>query len=375
MYRALSGRTLLALLAIVIAGLASGCGKVGPPQPPFGRVPSRPSQVAAVQVGPLIHVTWSAPHLDLREGKDSAIRRADVYRLRQTRDQAPLTVGDEFEEASDIVGFLDYDALKSQLKSGDVLAFDDQLDLTQSSVLSNTRFQYAVRYVDARGRPQLFSNIVSLEPVPGIARPPSGLAVRQQQDQIVLAWTPPTENIDGSVPAQVIGYNVYRAKPAASRFDRPLNDKPLSDSSFTDRNFLYQTPYVYVVRSVSQGPDQIVESTDSERLEVTPKDTFKPSAPTNLTVASAGGIVSLFWPTNPEPDVIGYYIYRTDGEVRPGSTSDASWIRMTEKPVTRTTYRDDRAKLGSRYSYRVTAIDRYGNESAPSNVAAETASP
>jgi hypothetical protein len=359
--------------AVVVAAacLAAACGKVGPPQPPLGRAPSRPSQIAAVQVGPLIRLSWLAPHLDLREKHDSAIRRADVYRLRQARDQSPVSLPDDFEAAADIVGFLDYDALKTQLTGADQLVFEDRLDLSQANLLANTRFQYAVRYVDARGRPQVFSNIVSVEPVPGIARPPTALAATQQQDQVILTWTPPAENIDGSVPAQVIGYNVYRAKPNADRFGRPVNDKLLTDPTFVDRNFLYQTPYVYVVRSVSQGPDQPVESSDSDRLAVTAKDTFPPSAPTNVTVASAGGVVSLFWPTNPESDVAGYYIYRADGEA--GAT--APWTRLTDKPITRTTYRDDRARLGARYSYRITAIDRYGNESQPSTVVTETASP
>lgn len=360
-----------AVAALLCLAAAASCGKVGPPQPPIGRVPARPNQVVAVQVGPLIRLSWSAPHLDLREDKDSSVQRADVYRLRQTRDQTPVTVGDEFEEAADIVGFIDYDDLKTRLKGGDTLTFDDTLDLAQASVLSNTRFQYAVRYVDRRGRPQLFSNIVAVEPVPGIARPPTQLSVAQGQDQVTITWTPPTENIDGTSPAQVVGYNVYRGKPNADRFGRPLNDKPLPEPRFTDRNFIYQTPYVYVVRSVSQAPDALVESTDSDRLELTPRDTFAPSPPTSVTAASAGGIISLFWPTNPESDVVGYYVYRADGD----ATQSSTWTRLTDKPYTRTTYRDDKVRVGSRYTYRVTAIDRFGNESVPSNAPSETASP
>jgi len=359
-----------ALVVICLASLA-GCGKVGAPQPPLGRVPARPGQVGAVQVGPSIRLSWSAPHLDLRKGQDSAVRRADVYRLRQARDQSPITVPDEFEEAADIVGFLDRDELERRLAGGDTLTYDDNLDLAQASLLSNTRFQYAVRYVDNRGRPQNFSNIVSVEPVPGIARPPSQLAATQSQDQITLTWTPPSQNIDGTSPAQVVGYNVYRAKPSADRFGRPLNDRPLPEPRFTDRNFIYQTPSVYIVRSVSQAPDQLVESTDSDRLDVTPRDTFPPASPSNVTVASAGGIVSLFWPTNSESDVVGYFVERAEGD---GGT-DAAWTRLNDKPTTRTTYRDDRVRVGSRYAYRVIAVDRFGNASAPSAIVAETASP
>jgi hypothetical protein len=81
--------------------------------------------------------------------------------------------------------------------------------------------------------------------------------------------------------------------------------------------------------------------------------------------------VSLFWPTNAETDVVGYYIYRAEGD----AAAAAAWTRLTDKPVTRTTYRDDRVRVGARYSYRITAVDRYGNESQPSAVVSETASP
>ena len=367
-----SGRArAIALLAIAISALSGACGKVGPPLPPLGKTPTRVTQLAATQVGGLIRLTWSAPRLDLSLGEDAAIRRADVYRLRQDRNVPPLSLADDFEAAADIVGFLDYETLKKQLKDTDKLSYEDTLDLGQSAALLNTRFQYAVRYVDARGRPQQFSNLVSIEPVPGIARPPSQVAATERQDAVVLTWTAPDRNIDGTAPAQVIGYNLYRAKPGAPHAAHPLNDRLITGTTYTDANFLYQTPYVYIVRSVSQGPDQTVESSDSQALEITPRDVFPPAAPSNVTVASAGSVVSLFWPTNSEPDVVGYFVYRADGEV----TESGRFARITDKPVTRTSFKDDRVSNGQRYSYRITAVDRYGNESAPSSIVTEIASP
>lgn len=365
-------RRLLNLAGLVGLCLAAvACGKVGAPQPPIGRSPIRPNQVTTLQVGSTIRVSWLAPRLDLREDVATSVRRADVYRLRQGRDATPVAFPAEFEEAADLIGFVDYEGLKTQLTTGDSVAFDDPLDPKQSALLSNTRFQYAVRYIDGRGRPQLLSNIVSIEPVPGIARPPTALAVAQAQDEVTLTWTPPTENVDGTVPAQVVGYNIYRAKPNAERLGRPLNDRLVTGTQFVDRRFIYLTPYVYVVRSVSQAPDASVESSDSERLPVTPRDSFAPSAPSNVTVASAGGVISLFWPTNTEADVVGYFILRTEGDVSETSV----WSKLSDKPVNRTTYRDDKVRVGTRYSYRIVAVDRYGNESLPSAPVDETASP
>jgi hypothetical protein len=355
---------------VLVAAAAAGCGKVGPPLPPITRVAARPGPLAAVQAGDLIRLAWSAPRLDLRESEASAVARADVLRLSRPRDEAPVTAPDLFDEAADIVGFVGYESLKKQLTEGDRLAYEDTLDLSRPATLSNTRFQYAVRFVDRRGRPLPLSNIVSVEPVPGIAEAPTGLAATQSQDRVLLTWDAPSANIDGT-PAQVVGYNVYRAKPSAEQFGRPLNEKPLPEPRFADTNFLYLTEYVYVVRSVSQGPESEVESVDSMRLHVTPRDVFAPAAPTNVTVASAGGAVSLFWPSNAERDVVGYYVYRAEGDAGVPGT----WTRLTQAVVPRTTYRDDRVRVGTRYSYRVSAVDRYGNESPPSATASETASP
>ena len=81
--------------------------------------------------------------------------------------------------------------------------------------------------------------------------------------------------------------------------------------------------------------------------------------------------MSIFWPANPERDLAGYLVYRADGE----PSDRAQWTKLTDQPVTRTTFRDDRARPGTRYSYRLSAVDRYGNESAPSVPVTETASP
>lgn len=363
-----SRRWALAFVGALCVLASVGCGKSAPPQPPLTKSPVRPNQLAVTQVGDLLRLGWLSPHLDLRESSTGSVQRADVFRVRQQRDAQPLAFPDEFEEAADLIGFIEYDSLKTQLQQGDRVTYDDRLDLTQSSALSNTRFQYAVRYVDRRGRPLAWSNIVTIEPVPGIAEPPTDLSATQQQDRVVVAWNAPSKNIDGSTPAQIVGFNIYRAKPNAVGFGRPLNERPLTDPTFTDKNFLYLTPYIYVVRSVSQGPDQLVESSDSARLDVTPRDTFPPSQPTNVTAASAGGVVSLFWPTNPEPDVVGYFIYRAE-------SGAATFTRITEKPVTRTTYRDEKVRTGSRYAYRLSAVDRYGNESPQTDPVEETASP
>jgi hypothetical protein len=120
----------------------------------------------------------------------------------------------------------------------------------------------------------------------------------------------------------VVGYNVYRAAPGSARLGQPLNKRPLAEPRFVDKSFTYLNPYVYAVRSVSQGPDSQVESSSSEPLAVTPRDVFAPAAPTNVSAASAAGIVSVFWPAGAERDLAGYNVYRMEE----GPAGDSRWV-------------------------------------------------
>jgi fibronectin type 3 domain-containing protein len=144
-----------------------------------------------------------------------------------------------------------------------------------------------------------------------------------------------------------------------------VNSEPLTEARFVDRRFQYRTEYAYMVRALSQGTTGLIESADSELSIFTPIDTFRPASPDPVSAASANGIISLFWPTSPEPDVIGYNIYRAES----ADESENDWIRLTPQPLSDvTTYSDDRVVIGKRYFYKVTAVDRFENESLPSRV-------
>jgi fibronectin type 3 domain-containing protein len=150
-----------------------------------------------------------------------------------------------------------------------------------------------------------------------------------------------------------------------------LNPEPLGDPNFTDTKFKYAVPYIYTVRALSQGSTGLIESADSTPVPHTPVDTFKPSAPDPVSIASANSVISLFWPTSPEHDVVGYIVYRSESL----NAQPQDWTRLTPEPMTTVTYRDERVRLGRRYYYRVTAIDGFKNESESSTIVSEVANP
>lgn len=352
-----------------LAGLS--CGKVGAPIPP-ARLSERTSQLTAVQRGAKILLTWPVPPLVKESSSTSYIERVDIYRLTEERDREPVLDPEDYEESSEIIGFLDRAAIEALAKNFGRLQYEDAVDLGAGAQLANTRLRYAIRYVNKRGQTAAFSNTVALEPSPGIALPPTDLRVTDQaQDAITIAWSQPEANVTGARPASVVGYNIYRRAGKRRQAGEPLNSEPLTEPVYTDTRFQYEADYVYIVRTLSQGADGLIESADSEPLEFTPEDDFPPTVPDPVSIASANGVVSLFWPTSPERDVAGYNIYR-------GSSADApesGWTRLNASPHTAVTFRDDRVTIGQRYFYRVTAIDRFDNESDPSSVVSETANP
>src|SRR5205085_2745136 len=247
---------------------------------------------------------------------------------------------DEFEEKAQVIGILDRAQIEKQIKELGRLEFTDVINLTNA--LANTRLRYAIRYVNKRDQAALFSNSVAIEPAPGIALAPTGLTVaKTDQDIMMLAWTAPEANVDGTQPASVVGFNLYRRNAKRANIGDPLNAEPIVATTFTDTKFQYGVGYVYVVRALSQGANGLIESADSQPLRFTPVDTFAPAAPEPVTVASANGVISLFWPSAPERDVIGYNVYRAEAADAP----DRQWVKLTAQPIAPVTFRDDRVQI------------------------------
>jgi hypothetical protein len=350
--------------------ISSSCGKVGAPIPP-SRLSERTSDLTAIQRGASVLLLWPSPALVQDELSRFYISRVDIYRLNERRDQEPILDPIDYEETAQVVGFMDRAAIEAQAKTLGHLQFTDAVNLSNSMQLANTRLRYAVRYVNKRGQTALFSNTVAVEPAPGIALPPVTLVAVDVQDAITISWSPPAGNVDGVTPASVVGYNVYRRSAKYDFGGDLLNSEPISGTSFTDTKFQYLSDYVYFVRALSQGANGLIESADSEPLPLTPEDKFAPAAPDPVSVASANGTISLFWPSSPERDVVGYNVYRADSADAP----DLSWIKLNDQPMTTVTFRDDRVVIDQTYFYRVTAVDRFNNESSRSHIVSEAAHP
>jgi len=361
---ALWRRAVIFCLVLATIGVV-GCGKRRPPLPPVERVQQRTEALSGVQRGNQILLSWPAPQRNAADGSVQSIRRVDVYRLAE-KPRAPLGLTEEeFATRSTLIGSVDYDQIKA---ATDVLAYIDTLELAGQPA----RLRYAVRYVNASGQRAAFSNFLVIEPAARVAQPPtleeSGKEV--SEDAITIAWKPPTTNIDGSTPVNLLGYNIYRMEGAQNEIsEAPINKTLVAGTEYADKNFQFGESYRYLVRSVSLGTEGgQVESLNSNTITVSPSDTFPPSAPEGLRIGPAPGRLSLFFGANPEADIAGYNVYRSTD---PNLPKD-QWTKLNSELHTRTTFLDEKVEPGKQYYYYLTAVDKAGNVSATSEVVAET---
>ncbi len=89
-------------------------------------------------------------------------------------------------------------------------------------------------------------------------------------------------------------------------------------------------------------------------------DTTPPAAPTSAGATAGNGRVDLDWAQVSDQDLVGYRVYRR--------APDGSWSKVAT--TTGSAFTDSKVTIGTPYTYRVTAYDGSGNESAPSPEAA-----
>jgi hypothetical protein len=121
----------------------------------------------------------------------------------------------------------------------------------------------------------------------------------------------------------------------------------------------------YGVRAVVTIGALAVESDETAPVCVVLTDTFPPAAPKGLQAVASDGVINLIWDANTEADLDGYVLLR-------GIAPSVELTPVTPMPIHETAFQDH-VPAGVRYVYAVTAVDKAGNVSAPSERTEETA--
>jgi hypothetical protein len=214
---------------------------------------------------------------------------------------------------------------------------------------------YAVRGVTKSGRPGPPSTRVELPLVEPPAAPPVPAAT-STETAIVLTWSPQTS-------ATPIAYNIYKVGSAD-----PINPAPVAEAKYERGGVTFGTEECFTLRAVEKVSTVSLESTPSQPVCLTPRDTFPPAAPKGFSIVAGPGTMNLGWDANTEADLAGYVVLR--GEA-PGDTLQP----LTPAPITATSFEDKTVKPGVRYVYAIVAVDKATppNRSAASTRLEETA--
>jgi hypothetical protein len=358
----------------------AGCGAPGEPVPPIPPVPEAVTDLTAKQSGDGVQLTFTMPAKSTLGSKLEQTPTFEVMRGAPRADGTPDPKS--FRVVDTVPG-----ALASRYVQHGQIVFLDPVAPSDPQVRAGQPLVYHLRTLISEKHPSPNSADVAVHIYP-VAEAISTLTATVTEHGIELKWAPPTRMSSGEALAAIKEYHVYRGEP-----NPPAPDQPASNSSqspwkspllqlsattspeYRDSGFDYGKTYVYMVRAAVDSLAGVLESNDSNQVSLTPKDTFPPAAPQGIVAAvqpgasAANPIVELSWSINVEPDLAGYRVYRSEKEGDRGPLLNSD---LLPSPA----YRDRGARPGQQYWYTVTAVDRAGNESAPSSqVAVDVAQP
>jgi hypothetical protein len=359
---------LLTLASCLVAyALVAGCAAPGEPTARHPVVPVAVTDLAARQYGEAFTLTFTLPTRSMDHEALAEHPTIEIYR-------AGLPPGASANKKTE--WRLAYTIPSEQVDAyltGERVEFSDPLTPEGVARAAGSSFAYKVRTRAVKTRDSEDSNVAAARIYPA-PEAPLDVRVNVTEPALVVTWA------EAAVPpgASSRAYRVYRGvlpspqekstpAPSQAKNKAPLELAGSSPSTeFRDTHFEFGTPYVYSVRSVAQYGADFVESADSAPVQVTPRDTFPPAAPTNLEITivpatnQAPAYIELAWAISPEADLAGYAVYRSNAEDSPGE-------RITTEILPSPTFRDISVLPGRRYYYRVSALDRAGNESPSSS--------
>ncbi|MBW8875994.1 MAG: hypothetical protein JF614_13590 [Acidobacteria bacterium] len=359
-----------ALAAVVLTTSLLGCGKQGPPLPPLRAVPATTKDLTAIQQGTQIVLSFTYPKTTPAGTALSGISAVEV--LEATKPAAPDGKANPMDprelaaaakprlkvQGADLTSATAGDRIVIALPVPPAPAMPTAAAkpapgttpapaTTPAATPPLQAHYFAVRTFGQEGDRSEPSNVAAV--VPKAPPPaPGRLTVTPRADGVLVEWA--------GVSGAAGGYNVYR-RDAQERFHgQPVHVAGPEERSWLDNTARFGQDYIYSVTALAQR-EPAVESAVGSEHEVRYQDRFPPPVPAELVALPEPGRVRLVWRPVDADDLAGYIVYRRTG--------NGPFERVTPQPLTAPEYADTAVKAGQTYAYRVTAIDKTGNESDP----------
>jgi hypothetical protein len=342
--------------------VVSACGKKGPIEPPLVRVPQAVDDLAVVQRGAALLVSWTNPSAYVDGNALSGVSEVEIWLVKEDRraeGPARTWTAEQFAGEGQLLARVAPDQFDSLRMKG--AGTGGEFTYTYSLAGEDPGrkvLTFSVRIKDLKNKVSAFAAPVSQEARPPLA-PPGSVRAVVFEDHIQVSWERPEAAADGAAPAQSECFNVYRSEGETP--PSRLNKAAVKATEFADKEFSFGKTYRYFVRTSLESTPR-VESENSEAAEAAAKDTFPPAAPTGLTAIVGPGYIALSWPAGREPDLAGYSVWRREPE-------GGDFLRIASLPATDTSYSDAQVEKGGKYEYAITALDGAGNESLRSAAA------
>ena len=307
--------------SVALGLLLAGCGYVGEPLPPSLGIPSRVTDLSVVERGERLVIKLTIPELTT---DGVVLKKVERIELRAgAGGQGSFELGTWAARAR---------AIDNQLSQPGPA----QLEIPARDWIGEEVI-FAARAWGRKGRASEWSNLVIVRVAPPLAQP-AGLKAEAVLEGVRLTW--------------------QAAPGAAFRVLRNGAEIAVADASpWVDAATEYGKTYRYAVQAFLKAAEPVVESELSAPAEITPQDRFPPAVPAGLAAVAGVASIELSWERNTEPDLKGYYLYR--------SVDEGPLERVGE--ILETPAASDRAiQAGRRYRYAVSAVDRLGNQSARS---------
>ncbi len=391
------------LPAAALFALLAGCANPGPPRPPTLYLPEAAKGLSAERVGDRVVLSWQTSP----DTTDGQLLKGPIA-ARICRDDSPQPPPAEpiFPAPPNPCRVVHELRVKPSTAAAPTQVTDD---LPPPLAAGEPRLMaYRVTLLNEKGRSAGPSAPVYA--IAGAAPPAVGpIAVTPRRNGALIRWTPSSER--PGAPMLVTRTLVANAAgPVAPKHSGRRGSQPaapmkasaastLQQATLTAEGGLQGDPGGMVDHGIHDGdtlrygaqrvltvqltpPPALVTGKKGRVNETKPvaqsfelksepspvvtfafHDAIPPAAPAGLAAVTGGGFgeapsIDLSWEPNSELDIVGYNVYR--------AALDSHFVRLNSDFVMGPEFRDATVEPGRTYAYRVTAVDRHGNESAPS---------
>ena len=350
-----------ALPLLLAPALLAGCGRKIAPEAPLLVVPARPEPLKVTQEGSDVVLRFPFPSKTVQGAPLTNLTRVSVFReivpapATVRAPEPPKETAERerqeklFRQRAEAIRDLPREALDDVTVGSEIVLRDSMVPLFLEKRLGRVYLRYGVTATRDRRRVSPISALVSIVPrVPPSA--PIGLEATVEEGRVCLEWLPPTEMLDGTAPAKVAAYSVYRRDPSEPAYVEPVG--VVSRSPFVDEGVPAGKRFLYTVRGAPTAETPAVLGPAADEVLADTRDVFPPKAPEGLLVLREEGGNRLVWNPSLSRDLAGYRLYAKDG--------GGEWRRLADALADPAFY-DAAAPAGR--TYGVTAVDAAGNES------------